>query len=260
MRKLRAFTLIELLVVVAIIALLIAILLPALGRVRKRANTTVCLTNVRGLTQAVHIYVQAYNTMFQAGGNGGVGVWDYQLLGGNLTRQQFANGQGSKDRMRFCPETSMMKDLSGSTAAVAGAANSAWVCVSPFDASIKTVGSYGLNTWLYVAPANPQPFEIPPGTSVSDFYQVKTITRESLVPAFIDSTVHDFTASPNDTLTQSAGSTAMPHEGGLTCAVIDRHIKRVNVSFYDGHAETPRFAELSTFRWTRSWTRTSPLQ
>lgn len=52
----RAFTLIELIVVVAIIAILISILLPALKQAREAALTLECLANQRSVAQAVFIY------------------------------------------------------------------------------------------------------------------------------------------------------------------------------------------------------------
>jgi prepilin-type N-terminal cleavage/methylation domain-containing protein len=67
------FTLIELLVVIAIIALLIGILLPALGKARNSSRSLRCLANARSMAMLTQFYLDASKEQFPVRNNAAVG-------------------------------------------------------------------------------------------------------------------------------------------------------------------------------------------
>jgi prepilin-type N-terminal cleavage/methylation domain-containing protein/prepilin-type processing-associated H-X9-DG protein len=125
----RGFTLVELLVVIGIIAVLIGILLPVIGRARKQANTTACMAALRSLGQTLAIYTSEnkgsypfsyYTSTAPAGGvtaegdsNAAVYVWwsvlrSYMRKGGGPDNS-IVDANGNETSSRFmkafaCPE------------------------------------------------------------------------------------------------------------------------------------------------------------
>src|SRR5438105_8245979 len=92
------FTLVELLVVIGIIALLISILLPALSKARKQANTAACAANLHTLGQALVMYVT--QNRYYPGCQGSIGgtpfgIWPIRLR----------NAINGNQKVFWCPET-----------------------------------------------------------------------------------------------------------------------------------------------------------
>lgn len=75
-RTRRAFTLIELLVVISIIALLIAILLPALGAARRSARTAVCLAHLKGAGTGMQTWATDNKTFYPGPNTSGLPLND----------------------------------------------------------------------------------------------------------------------------------------------------------------------------------------
>lgn len=112
MHRRRGFTLIELLVVIAIIAILAAILFPVFARAREKARQASCLTNVKQLALAVHMYISDYDETILFGeiwsppgpvpnyAGWTSGVWYYTALWPDLLMPYVQNRQ-----VFICPST-----------------------------------------------------------------------------------------------------------------------------------------------------------
>ena len=75
----QCFTLIELLVVIAIIAILAAILLPALQSARARAHDTTCRNNIGQLGRGVLMYVDDNRGFYPPQGSQGQNLWGHRI-------------------------------------------------------------------------------------------------------------------------------------------------------------------------------------
>jgi prepilin-type N-terminal cleavage/methylation domain-containing protein/prepilin-type processing-associated H-X9-DG protein len=102
-RRRGAFTLVELLVVIGIIALLIAILLPALSKAREQSKKTACLSNLRSLGQAMYLYANAHRDRLP--NDNPPGKWkDYN--GANRIMVVFARDYVHTPGVFLCPSDS----------------------------------------------------------------------------------------------------------------------------------------------------------
>ncbi|MFH1739574.1 MAG: type II secretion system protein [bacterium] len=145
----RAFTLVELLVVVAIIALLMAILSPALTLAKQRARAVVCQSNLQQWGVVFSMYTNEHHGRFFEGAvpagvdDSARGRWMDAL------RWYYSN----QPKIRCCPTASKTQfELNDAGEQIQVRQKGTFVAWGVFDGSSWTTkgdyGSYGLNRWV----------------------------------------------------------------------------------------------------------------
>ncbi len=105
---LAGFTLIELLVVISIVALLIALLLPALSQARVSAMQTQCKANLRSTHQTLYSFASDRNGKLPLGYRGGRYQWNTMVFSGSsgkivLFGHLYAQGYMTDGAALYCP-------------------------------------------------------------------------------------------------------------------------------------------------------------
>jgi prepilin-type N-terminal cleavage/methylation domain-containing protein/prepilin-type processing-associated H-X9-DG protein len=258
MTKRKGFTLIELLVVIAIIALLMSILMPALGRVKRQAQSVACMARLRSWGLLFKLYTDENGGFFNegwgfadhpqnAGKSGEYGLWM------NALRLHYKD-----EKMRFCPtavtEVENANDWGTFKAWFRDVDNR--YPMGNEGARKHFVGSYSINNWTNYMVANR-------GARLKEWFWKSTqnLQGPDRIPLFGDNTWHDAwpldrdepVSHPFDYGWGDKGTT-----GEMNQFCIDRHGGWTNLAFVDWSVRHVGLKELWTLKWHRNYDTSGP--
>jgi len=255
MRKLKGFTLIELLVVISIIAMLLAILMPSLQRVKKQAQAVVCRSNLKqfGVMSAL------YATDFDGKLTPGHGLI-YENQGGLWPNEYGAYHEGTEE-IRLCPSAKkghpnpvLPSDYVGSTFEA-----SCWGDWGDGFEYIETGDwfSLGMNNFACDAEEDPGvgPGLTSEGFEVNKYWKTSTAKGAYNIPLMGDCAwvLAGGNSDISQFMTPAEFNDVIPEHWGLELYAIDRHEGSIDMTFLDGSARSVGLKEVWTLSWHRGF-------
>jgi prepilin-type N-terminal cleavage/methylation domain-containing protein len=245
-KSLAGFTLIELLVVISIIALLMAILMPSLQKVRDSAKNVVCMSNLRQWGLIAQMYTQDNNNRFHIGrfnvadpakDKSWLEVWEpyYQ------TPEILLCPSSSKSRTQVSDQTAI-----GSTKYAWGvfAGNS----TNNWDVEGAT-GSYGLNSWV----TNPPHGGKNPKGGHQKYWRSMDVDNADNVPLMGDCMFISAWPQQTDALPPYEDFYSGNSGYNLARFCMRRHDEGINLIFLDQSVRNSGLLDLWRLKWHREF-------
>lgn len=270
----RGFTLIELLVVIAVIAILAALLLPALASSKMNAQRINCASNLKQLAYA---YV-----MYRGDNHGEMICWDPTQSLDSPVGFEWANTLGpyfaNSSNVVMCPSVNyvraqkLQQNIGGS---IWGTADIPWVEDAGMQAKYLTESAYLLNGWLYDK-TDPYSTKVPKWR----FDKEGNVAQTAKCPVFADGIwintwpiEQDVPTSPADLYNGEQQDSINPTDGGggMGRVLIARHggvpparaptnvpknsrlPGAINMGMFDGHVELAPLQNLWLYYWHLNW-------
>lgn len=239
-RFLTGFTLIELLVVIAIISLLMAILMPAMARVRDQARSVGCQSVLGQWGKVFAIYTMDNDGYFASGSSGK--MWT-----------DFLEPYYKEPELRLCSMANKPASPEGSPAP-AGSKFLAW---GAFDSTYALMGlegvygSYGMNGHVSNPPASGGESD-PFGRDTTKNWRSPNAKGANNIPLFLDCTWLGGLAESFDQPPEYDGGVEYgPLGPNIQAFCIDRHHGFINGLFVDFSARKIGLKELWKLKWHR---------